>query len=155
MNMRQKKERQRLIKQILEEKEIGEQFQLLEELRKRGIKTTQATISRDLQEMGVVKVRIKPGVYKYELMQKGLSNRIWEKIKVAFENFVESIDYTGNLILIKTSPGNAHGVAALIDELKYDGILGTLAGDDSILVIVKQPEKTKKIVKELSGLLPR
>ncbi len=152
--MRMKKERQKLIKQILEEKEIGEQFQLLEELKKRGINTTQATVSRDLQEMGVVKVRIKPGVYKYELMQKGLSNRVWEKIKVAFENFVESIDYTGNLILIKTSPGNAHGVAALIDELNYDGILGTLAGDDSILVIVKQPEKTKKIVKEFQNLLP-
>ncbi len=152
--MRMKKERQKLIKQILEEKEIGEQFQLLEELKKRGINTTQATVSRDLQEMGVVKVRIKPGVYKYELMQKGLSNRVWEKIKVAFENFVESIDYTGNLILIKTPPGNAHGVAALIDELNYDGILGTLAGDDSILVIVKQPEKTKKIVKEFQNLLP-
>ncbi len=152
--MRQKRERQKLIKQILEEKEIGEQYQLLEELKKRGIETTQATISRDLQEMGVVKVRIKPGVYKYELIQKGQTSRVWEKIKVAFENFVESIDYTGNLILIKTSPGNAHGVAALIDELKYDGILGTLAGDDSILVIIKQPEKTEQIVQEFLSLLP-
>ena len=153
MNEHTKKERQHVLRDIIAGHEIGDQPHLLIELKKRGVEATQATISRDLQEMGVSKVRIKSGVYKYEVIEKVPTEVIWNKLKVLFDNFVVDIKSTGNLILVKTSPGNANGVGSYIDRLELLEILGTVAGDDTILVIVDTAENSRDIENDFQQLL--
>ncbi len=142
-----------MLKEIITEQEIGDQHKLLDELKKKGIDTTQATISRDLQDMGFFKVRIRPGEYKYELLEKTSEGMIWDRLRLLFHNFVTDVKGTKNLILIKTTPGNAQGVASLIDGFTRSEILGTVAGDDTILVIIDTDKNREGIEKELRQLL--
>ena len=136
MNKNTKTRRQQVLRNIVLEKGVGDQHHLLEAMIKNGFSTTQATISRDLQEMGFVKIRVGQGEYKYELLDKTSPGVIWERLRLLFHNFVTDIKSTKNMILIKTSPGNANGVASLIDSIARPEILGTVAGDDTILVVV-------------------
>ena len=146
-------QRRRLLREIIENQGIGDQVHLLEKLKDQGIETTQATVSRDLQEMGYVKVRIAQGVYKYEQFEKSPEGVLWNRLKVLFENFVTDVKSTNNLVLVKTSPGNANGVASLIDGLQNEEILGTIAGDDTILVIVKNDKSRKRVEHSFRSLL--
>jgi len=147
-----KRIRLQLLKKIISEQEVSDQIQLLNELRNSGIETTQATISRDLQELNVVKVRAKPGHYKYEILEKGSESDLSEQLRVVFDNFVDEIKSTNNLIVIKTAPGNANSVAVIIDRLGLPEILGTIAGDDTILVIVDTGENRKRIENEFIAI---
>lgn len=153
MNKITKKQRQKLLKEVIATSGIGDQQHLLASLQRRGVETRQATVSRDLQEMGFIKVRQETGVYRYELFEKPSESLIWEKLKVLFENFVSDIRSTNNLILIRTSPGNANGVASLIDGLQRHEILGTLAGDDTILVVIDTEENRQVLEQEFRRLL--
>lgn len=153
MNKNTKRRRQRLLKEIVATSGIGDQQHLLVLLKRRGIETTQATVSRDLQEMGFIKVRQDTGVYRYEILEKKSESMIWEKLNVLFENFVTGIRSTNNLILIKTSPGNANGVASLIDGLQRQEILGTLAGDDTILVVIDTEANRQVMERDFRRLL--
>lgn len=153
MNEYTKQERQRLLKEIIARQEIGDQFHLLEALNSHGIEATQATVSRDLQEMGVAKVRIKSGVYKYQVIEKVSNDFILDKLKVLFDNFVIDLKSTTNLLLVKTSPGNANGVASFIDRLDWPEILGTVAGDDTILVVVDNEENRRGVEQRFHVLL--
>lgn len=153
MNDYTKRERQQLLRKIVSEQEIGDQLHLLDILKKQGLETTQATISRDLEEMRVVKVRLKHGVYKYAILEKVSKEFLMDKLLVLFENFVVSTKSTNNFILIKTSPGNANGVASLIDQLEMKEIFGTVAGDDTILVITDTVKNRKVVEKEFNNLL--
>ena len=146
-------DRQHLLKKIITEQGIGNQHKLFDELKKHGIDTTQATISRDLQEMGFFKVRIKPGKYKYELLERASEGMIWDRLRVLFHNFVTDVKGTKNLILIKTTPGNAQGIASLIDGVTRSEILGTVAGDDTILVVIDTDKNRERIEKELRRFL--
>jgi transcriptional regulator of arginine metabolism len=136
MNKNAKRHRQQILRNIILKEGVGDQHRLLEAMIKNGFSTTQATISRDLQEMGFVKIRVGPGEYKYELLDRASEDVIWERLRLLFHNFVVDIKSTKNLVLIRTSPGNANGVASLIDGLARPEILGTIAGDDTILVVV-------------------
>lgn len=153
MNIYTKYQRRQILRHIVIERGIGDQHHMLDELKKQGIETTQATISRDLQEMGFVKIRMGPGDYKYELLEKTSEGAIWERLKLLFQNFVTEVRSTKNLILIKTSPGNANGVASLIDGLVHNGILGTVAGDDTILVVIDTDKNRRKVEEEFKQLL--
>ena len=141
------------MKKIISEQEVSDQIQLLYQLKNSGIETTQATISRDLQELNVVKVRVKPGHYKYEILEKASESHLSEQLRVVFDNFVDEIKSTNNLIVIKTAPGNANSVAVIIDRLGLPEILGTIAGDDTILVIVDTDEDRKRIENEFTTIL--
>lgn len=143
------------MKDIMTKHGVGDQHHLLMELKRHGIDTTQATISRDLHDMGFIKVREEAGVYKYEYFEKKSEHSIWERLKVMFKNFVTDVKSTGNLILIKTSPGNANGVASLIDGLQRKEILGTVAGDDTILVVLDNQDQRKKIENNFRQLLEK
>lgn len=136
MNIHTKTKRQQVLRNIILEEGVGDQRRLLDAMAKKGFATTQATISRDLQEMGFVKIRVAPGEYRYEHLGKASEEVIWERLGLLFKNFVTDIRSTKNLVLIKTSPGNANAVAILIDNLARREILGTIAGDDTILVVV-------------------
>lgn len=150
MNKYTKAYRQKILRHIIEMMGISDQSHLLQELKRRGVKTTQATISRDLHEMGVVKTKVAPGVYiyKYEVLGSLPRDVISRRLKIMFENFVVDIKGTENLILVKTSPGNAHGVASLIDLSKFKEVLGTIAGDDTILVVVDDKQNRIRLEKK-------
>ena len=145
--------RQALLKELLGRMSPADQGLFQREMRKRGVRTTQATISRDLQEMGYVKVRTGPGVYRYEAFDPAGRGSLLDRLKVLFRNFVVEVKGTGQLLLVKTSPGNANGVASVIDAIRKKEILGTVAGDDTILVITGGPADRKEIQHEFEALL--
>uniref|UniRef100_A0A7C6EL39 Arginine repressor n=1 Tax=candidate division WOR-3 bacterium TaxID=2052148 RepID=A0A7C6EL39_UNCW3 len=145
-----KKVRQQKIRQLIETKEISTQEQLVNELQKCNIPVTQATLSRDLREIGVIKVTKGLGEYVYKISDETASSE--RELKNKFLNFVREIKETGNLILIKTPPGEAQAVARVIDLAEIEHILGTVAGDDTILVVVDDVEDAKKIKKKFQDL---
>ncbi len=155
LNKNTKQNRLELLKQIISEKKISDQGQLLNELKKKGIDTTQATISRDFQKLKTVKVRVRPGVYKYKLQEKSDMTGLDERLAILFENFVYDMKSTGNQLIIKTTPGNANSVASLIDHRNTPEILGTIAGDDTILVITESEAKRIDIEKNFKQILDR
>lgn len=141
MNKHTKKERIKMIREILASKEIKSQFELLELLKERGLSVTQATIARDFEEIGIIKVKRGKRVF-YRLPEEedeGLEKRL----RVSFENFVIGMRHTDNLILLKTTAGNASGTASVIDKLELNGIIGTIAGDDTILIVIDKKEINK------------
>jgi transcriptional regulator of arginine metabolism len=153
MNNHAKARRHQILRSIILERGGRDQNQLLSELRNHGFETTQATVSRDLQEMGFVKVRVGPGQYRYELLEKASKDVVWERLQLLFRNFVTDIKSAKNLILIKTTPGNANGVASLIDGLSRPEILGTVAGDDTILAVIDTDKNRRKVEMALRRLL--
>jgi len=153
MNIYTKEKRRQLLREIVSNHGIGDQHHLQTELARRGIDTTQATISRDLRDMGYVKVQLDHGAYRYDLFEKTTEDFIWRRLKILFKNFVTDVKSTENLVLVKTSPGNANGVASLIDGLRREEILGTIAGDDTILIVADTKENGKSVEKSLRELL--
>ncbi len=150
MNKYTKKERVKIIKKILSDREIKSQLELLGFLKKRGFPVTQATIARDLEEIGVIKVR-KGGRVFYQL-PKEENEGLERKLRVSFQNFVVGLNYTDNLLLLKTIPGNASGIASVIDKLELNGITGTVAGDDTVLIVTAK-KKTDKVLNFLKELM--
>ena len=144
--------RQQTLRSILDAGVTGDQTHLLTALGERGISTTQATISRDLREMGYVKVTLGPGMVRYEIMDNTDPGDLLARLRILFETFVIDICSTGNLLLVKTTPGNANGVASLIDTLRRPEILGTVAGDDTILVVIDSVENCLNMEQEFRAL---
>ncbi|SEN22257.1 transcriptional regulator AhrC/ArgR [Lihuaxuella thermophila] len=140
------------IREIIATKEIETQDELVEELKKAGYNVTQATVSRDIKELHLVKVPTNKGTYKYSLPADRRFNPLQKLKRMLQESFV-NIDYSENLIVMKTLPGNAHAVGALIDHLDWDDIIGSLAGDDTILLICRDKEKVPEIVQRLIDML--
>jgi len=145
--------RRRLLKELVGRLAVADQAVLQREMRKRGVRTTQATLSRDLRDMGYVKVRTGRGVFRYEAFDPAARGGLPERLKVLFRNFVVEIKGTGQLLLVKTSPGNANGVASLIDALRRKDILGTVAGDDTILIVTGSEAGRKDVQHEFESLL--
>ena len=146
--------RLREIVKILSSKKITSQEMLLREVQSAGFNVTQSTISRDLKDLRLIKRRNLEGKEYYVidnnvfLDKKPLS---FEKLVSRFKESVISIRNAGNIIVIKTHPGEAQGVAASIDSMNYFEILGTVAGDDSIICIVDNIENTVKIMNILQN----
>lgn len=140
------------ILEIINNKEIETQEELVEELRKIGMDVTQATISRDIKELKLVKVLTKDGKYKYASMSQS-DNYLTEKLVNIFSQAVLSIDYVNNMIVVKTLSGSASAAAEAIDTLKLDGIVGTIAGDNTIFVLARSNEKAEEIVTRFRRLI--
>ncbi|MEN6309905.1 MAG: arginine repressor [Acidobacteriota bacterium] len=148
-----KQHRRKILRDIVGAQGVGDQHHVQMELARRGVDVTQATISRDLQEMGYVKIRLDNGSYRYELGEKSSGGSLQTRLQVSFKNFVTEVLGTENIVLIKTSPGNASGVASLLDGLKLKEILGTVAGDDTILIVTDTKEHRKTVEKTFRELV--
>lgn len=153
MNIYTKEKRRQSLREIIAKQGIGDQHHLQTELARRGVDTTQATISRDLHEMGYVKVRLDNGAYRYDLFERTALDSLLQRLKIMFKNFVTDVKGTETLVLIKTSPGSANGVASLVDGLRREEILGTIAGDDTILIVVDTKENRKAVERSFRELL--
>jgi len=130
---------------LINAQDVENQEQLVEALERHAISVTQATLSRDLREMGVTKIPKGLGRFIYKITTAELP-ATKKDLKNKFINFVREIKNAGNLILIKTLPGEAQGVARVIDNAKIDNILGTVAGDDTILIVIDKFVNVKRII---------
>lgn len=139
--------RQSKILELISKKEVETQEELAEGLKAMGIDVTQATISRDIKELRLVKVMSKNGKYKYATIgqsQEGITDRLYK----IFENSVVSIDNAMNVVVIKTIPGAAQICASAIDYMGVDEIVGTLAGDDTVFVAIRSMESVEYVLQE-------
>lgn len=131
-----KEERHRAILNIIREKPIGTQEELADELRRAGFAVAQATVSRDVKELRLVKVADDGGGYRYAVPPSALPPDALGRLQRAFRDYVVDVGFSGNLLLVKTLPGSAQVVAAALDSVEVEGIVGTVAGDDAILVVL-------------------
>ena len=145
-----KSRRHEAILEIISEQPIATQGELIEQLERRGIKTTQATLSRDIQQLSLIKQRDENGVYRYALPPAAAVE------KSLFEEAVVSVDYAMNTIVLKCRVGMAQGTCAAIDSVNHQGVVGTIAGDDTIFILVRSEADAKKLSKKFrSELFPR
>jgi len=132
--------RQTKILELINEKEIETQEELAKELKNAGIEVTQATISRDIKELRLIKVTSKSGKYKYGTIQES-QNSISDRLVRIFKNSIITIEISGNLIIIKTIPGAAQICGSAIDSLQFGSIIGSIAGDDTVFIAVRDGEE--------------
>ena len=149
-----KSERQNKILEIISQVEIETQEDLVEALVAQGFKVTQATISRDIKELNLIKTQASSGIYKYTVSKKQSAKDINVLMRI-FNDTVISVEYAMNLIVIKTLTGSANAAAEVIDNLHYDGIMGSIAGDNTIFIATIAPEIAAKISEKLLKILDR
>lgn len=132
-----KPQRQHRMRRIIEEQPVSNQAQLLALLESEGVVTTQATVSRDLEELGAVKIRIPGGTTAYAIPEyakdRGASD---DHLRRLMGEFVVEVSHGGNIVVLRTPPGSAHVVASALDRAALTGVLGTVAGDDTVLVVI-------------------
>ncbi|MBA1337029.1 MAG: Arginine pathway regulatory protein ArgR, repressor of arg regulon [Firmicutes bacterium] len=140
------------ILELIENKEIETQEELAEELKKSGFNITQATVSRDIKELRLIKTLSETGKYKYTTIKPQDSELVDRHVKV-FADSVLSIDYASNIVVMKTIPGAAQGAAAAIDTLDLSEVVGSIAGDDTIFVVVRDHQRAVEIVNKFKKLI--
>lgn len=144
--------RQLKLIEIINKNEIETQEALAEALRNEGYLVTQATVSRDIKDLGLIKVMTPNKTYKYA-QPASTEQKSSGKMLNLFRECVISIDYAGYLIVIKTVSGGANSAATLVDKLNFPEVMGCVAGDDTILVVIKDQQKIVPIVEKLKSLL--
>ncbi len=146
-----KSSRQDEILRIIKEKDVETQEELAEELRKTGYKVTQATVSRDIRELRLIKVAANGGGFKYarpERRETAVSDRLTRILNDSLVN----VDFSGNMIVVKTLSGSANVAAEALDNLGWDEILGTIAGDNTIFIVAKNETDTIEITNRIRKL---
>jgi transcriptional regulator of arginine metabolism len=148
-----KTQRQHRIARILETQAVASQTHLVELLADEGIVATQATVSRDLDELGAVKVRVSGGETVYAIPELP-KDRVTpeEQLQRVLSDWVVEVGHSANLVVLRTPPGSAHVVGSAIDRSGMDGVLGTVAGDDTLLVVASERVGGGKVARRLSGL---
>ena len=149
-----KSARHNLILEIIEDKDIETQEELAEELKNHGVKVTQATVSRDIKELRLLKVLSEKGGYKYatvERAEKGLNDRF---IRILTESIL-SMECVGNLMVIKTLSASANAACEAIDSMKWNEVMGTIAGDNTLLIITRSEEAVETMMSRFNTLIKR
>ncbi len=140
------------ILEIIENHEIETQDELADILRKNGIHVTQATVSRDIKELRLIKVLAKDGRYKYASMKQSEA-AVSDRLVKIFKDSITSIDSAGNIIVLRTLAGAANAACAAIDALDFKDVVGSIAGDDTIFILVRNEEKLKEMVNRFKKLI--
>ena len=152
MNRLNKGQRHIKIREIITNNDIETQDELVDELKSAGFNVTQATVSRDIKELHLVKVPLLDGRYKYSLPADQRFNPLQKLKRSLMGAFVRS-DSGGHLLVMKCLPGNAMAIGGLLDNLDWEEILGTICGDDTILIICRTPEDTETITNRFLDML--
>ena len=147
-----KEKRHGKILEIIRNNDIFTQEELQSKLSECGFKVTQATVSRDIRELKLVKVINKDGFYHYAVPE-GDNIGKQSKLRNIFSGSVKSVDYAGNIVVVKCHTGMAQAVCASLDAMKYEEIVGTIAGDDTIFILLRTELNAKKFVETLKMLL--
>lgn len=148
-----KTQRQHMVAKLIENTAITSQTQLVELLAAEGLSATQATVSRDLDDLGAIKIRVPGGETAYAIPELPKAQIAPEDhLRRVCGDWVVEVDYSGNMVVVRTPPGSAHVVASALDRAGLADILGTVAGDDTILVVVAQGVTGAEMATRLSDL---
>lgn len=149
-----KNARQMAILSIIEKDNIETQEELAAKLRDMGIVVTQATVSRDIKELRLLKVLTPDGSYKYATVDKA-EHGVSERLVRMFIDSVLSISYAENLIVVRTLPGSANAAGEAIDSMRWPEVLGTISGDNTIFVAVRSAAEAPAVVEKFQEILKR
>ena len=147
-----KTKRHSRILELISEQDITTQEELLQWLRKSGFNVTQATVSRDIKELRLVKTLGSTGRYRYSASGGEEENGVGTKYAV-FSQSVKSVDYAGNMIVIRCYTGMANAACAVLDAMHHAGVVGTLAGDDTIFILMRDERLSIGFVEEIKKLI--
>ncbi|HUC36658.1 MAG TPA: arginine repressor [Acidimicrobiales bacterium] len=148
-----KTQRQHRIARMLERHGVTSQAQLVSLLAQDGVEATQTTVSRDLEELGALKVRVAGGDTVYALAELPVHQRAPEEhLRRVLGEWVAEVGQSGNLVVLRTPPGSAHVVASALDRSGLEGVVGTVAGDDTVLVVAAEDLGGAKLASRITGL---
>ena len=148
-----KKRRHKLILDLISQYNIGTQEELLTLLRDKGFDVTQATVSRDIKELGLHKKLNRDGRYVYTCNEKENIDGITDEMSIILNKSIVSTDFSLNTVVIKTLAGMAQGAASVLDAMHFPECLGTIAGDDTIFVVTRGEESSQKFCKKIKNMI--
>ena len=148
-----KAQRQAKIMEIISNRNVETQEQLLAELQQAGFHSTQATISRDIKELRIIKELTSFGTYRYSVSTNDVSTSFSGRLNMIFRECITSFDYAQNILVIHTLPGLASAAASAIDAMNLSVVLGTLAGDDTVFVVMRDSNAAAAFCGEIKSLL--
>ena len=148
-----KSNRHAKIIELINENVIGTQEELADRLNKSGFKVTQATVSRDIRDLKLTKVATETGKQKYALINSGNDSSINEKYRRVLKDGYVSMDNAMNILVVKTVAGMAMAVAAAVDAMQWEEVVGCIAGDDTIMCAIRTVEDTKVIMEKIHEIV--
>lgn len=148
-----KNRRQLKILNIIKNRDVATQEELGLLLEEEGVNVTQATISRDIKRLGLIKVPDGNSEYKYAIRSNNSKGQVQGWLQKMFQDFVIDLDFSDNIIVLKTVQGTAGGLASAIDNSRWNEVLGTVAGDNTIFLVVKPREKAEEVLEKFKKLL--
>lgn len=148
-----KLDRQAVIREIVSTQSIETQIQLMEALRERGIRSTQATVSRDIRELHLVKEMGKDGRYCYQMPSKEVTPEFELKLRKIFRESITSYEVAQNIIVLKTLPGLASAACSALDSMQLSHLVGSLAGDDTAFLAMSDMESAVEFCKQIEHML--
>ena len=148
-----KTKRQAKIVEIISNTNVETQEQLLKALEEEGFTSTQATISRDIKELRIVKELTSLGTYRYSVSEKDAPPALTDRLNTIFRECVTSIDYAENIIVIHTLPGLANAAGSALDAMKIHVVLGTLAGDDTVMIVMRDSNAAAAFCGEIKSVI--
>lgn len=148
-----KSQRQAKIMEIISTSNVETQEQLLKALEREGFRGTQATISRDIKELRIVKEMTTLGTYRYTTPAKEVSGSFSSRLNTIFRECVIGFDYAQNIIVIRTLPGLASAAGSAIDSMNLSIVVGSLAGDDTVMVVMRDNNAAAAFCGEIKNLI--
>ena len=148
-----KSQRQAKIMEIISNRNVETQEQLLQELQDSGFRSTQATISRDIKELRIIKELTSFGTYRYTTSSAETTGTFSGKLNTIFRECITSYDYAQNMIVIRTLPGLASAAASAIDAMNMSVVVGTIAGDDTVFIVMRDNNAAAAFCGEIQNLL--
>lgn len=148
-----KSQRQAKIMEIISTRNVETQEQLLEALRQAGFQSTQATISRDIKELRIVKELTSFGTYRYTTATDEMSGSFSSRLNTIFRECINGFDYAQNMIVLRTIPGLASAAASAVDAMNMSVVLGTIAGDDTVFIVMRDNNAAAAFCGEIRNLL--
>lgn len=150
-----KSQRQAKILEIISTRNVETQEQLLDALQREGFRGTQATISRDIKELRIVKELTNLGTYRYSAAANEIDSSFTNRLNTIFRECVVNVDYAQNIIVIHTLPGLAQAAGSAIDAMNTNSIVGSLAGDDTVMVVMRDNHAAALFCGEIKSLINR
>ena len=148
-----KNDRQRRILEIVEREAIDTQEQLQQKLQEQGVTCTQATISRDIKQLHLIKEPVGHGQYRYTVSSQRNRLNVADKLRTIFRESIISVDFAQNIVVVKTMAGLANAAAAALDGMNVPYMVGTLAGDDTAFLLMRDTESARTFCEEIHEML--
>jgi len=148
-----KQKRQEKILEIISKNDVDTQSSLMELLKQSGFSATQATLSRDIRELRLIKVMTDTGLYKYDVPTQDKVSELSTKFRSIFSEAVVSIDYAFHIVVLKCHTGMANAACAALDNMKIRDVVGSLAGDDTVFILLRNEQQALKLVSEIRQII--